>query len=96
MPILAASLNPWWATAAAWEVEAAAGAGAAVVDGEEEVEDDDEVGVDATALADLTMLAAAPAAPMKSFKGFEVVLAAAILTVSWVNEERKRAGLEVN
>lgn len=50
----------------------------AAVDGEEEVDDEDEVGEDATAFADLTTLAAAPAAPMKSFKGLDVVLAAAM------------------
>ena len=34
---------------------------------------------DSAEFADLTTLAAAPAAPIKSFKGLEVVLAATIL-----------------
>ena len=63
--------------------------GAAVVDGEEEVEDEDEVGVDSTDFADFTTLAAAPAAPMNSFRGFEVVLAAAMLTRNWCDVESK-------
>lgn len=46
-------------------------------------------------MADLTTLAAAPAAPMKSFNGLEVVLAAAILTRSWV-DRRGRGKPEVN
>ena len=85
MPILAPVLNPLWAVAAAWEDAAAAGVGAAVVDGDEEVEDEDEV-EDCAAFTDLTTLAAAPAAPIKSFKGFEVVLAAAMLARSQANE----------
>lgn len=52
---------------------------AAVVDGDEEVDDEDEVGEDSAEFTDLTTLAAAPAAPMKSCSGFEVGLAAAIL-----------------
>ena len=60
--------------------------GAAVVDGDEEVEDEDEVDEDSAEFSDLTALATAPAAPIKSFKGFEVVLAAAILARSQVDE----------
>ena len=69
-----------------WEDDAAAGVGAAVVDGDEEVEDEDEVGEDCAEFADLTTLAAAPAAPIKSLRGLEVVLAAAILARSEVDE----------
>ena len=86
MPILAPVLNPWWAAAAAWEDDAAAGVGAAVVAGDEEDEDEDEVDEGCAEFADLTTLAAAPAAPIKSFKGLEVVLAAAMLARSQVDE----------
>lgn len=40
------------------------------------------MGEDSAELADLTTLAAALAAPMKLFKGLEVVVAAAMLIVS--------------
>lgn len=52
--------------------------GAAVGDGDEEEEGEDDVGDDSAEFTDLTTLAAALAAPMKSFRGLEVVAAAAI------------------
>ncbi len=61
-----------------------------MADGDEAVEDEDEVGEDSAEFTDLTTLAAAPAAPMKSFRGFEVVDAAAMLTESKGDEEPRR------
>ena len=75
MPILAASLSPLWAAAAAlWDVVAAGGGGVEVGEGVVLDEDDDAV---SAASADLISLAAAPAAPMKLLRGLEVVVAAA-------------------
>ena len=75
MPIFAASLSPLWAAAAAlWDVVAAGGGGVEVGEGVVLDEDDDAV---SAASADLISLAAAPAAPMKLFRGLEVVVAAA-------------------
>ena len=73
MPILAPLLSPPLAAAAVWDGVAAAGGGVAEVEAEVLDEDDDAVSL---ASADLTSLAAAPAAPMKSLRGLEVVVAA--------------------
>lgn len=77
IPILAPSLNPWCAAAALWVGEAAGG-GVGDVEGEL-VDEEDVVSL---ATADFTTLAAAPAAPMKLFKGFEVVAAACAATLA--------------
>lgn len=68
----------------------AAAAGAAVVDDDAAVEDEDEVVEASAEFTDLTTLAAAPAAPMKSFNALDVVVAAAILMVNEDAKERRR------
>ena len=79
MPILAPLLSPPLATAAVWDGVAAAGGGVEEVEAEVLDEDDDAVSL---ASADLTSLAAAPAAPMKSLRGLEVVVAACPATLA--------------
>ena len=79
MPILAPLLSPPLAAAAVWDGLAAAGGGVEVGEGEVLDEDDDAV---CLAAADLTTLAAAPAAPMKSLRGLEVVVAACPATLA--------------
>ena len=79
MPILAPLLSPPLAAAAVWDGLAAAGGGVEVVEGEVLDEDDDAVSL---AAADLTTLAAAPAAPMKSLRGLVVVVAACPATLA--------------